>query len=113
MNISKDLMGASIAPLILSIVSKGDQYGYSLLRKIREFSGGRLEWHEGTLYPVLHRLERQKLIDSRVVVLKNGVGRKYYRLTRKGRAALDDLLRQWVLVYLTLGKINPKMPPAE
>jgi hypothetical protein len=54
----KDLMAASSTPIVLAILAEGDSYGYAILKRVRELSGGRLEWTDGMLYPVLHRLER-------------------------------------------------------
>jgi len=59
--ISKDLVAASARPLVLSLLGEGESYGYELTRKVRELSQGGLEWSDGMLYPVLHRLEREGL----------------------------------------------------
>ena len=58
MDINKDLIAASSTPIVLAILAEGDSYGYAILQRVRELSGGRLEWTDGMLYPVLHRLER-------------------------------------------------------
>jgi PadR family transcriptional regulator, regulatory protein PadR len=58
MSINKDLVAASSTPLVLAILAEGDSYGYAILQRVRELSGGELEWTDGMLYPVLHRLER-------------------------------------------------------
>jgi PadR family transcriptional regulator PadR len=64
MSISKDLVAASATPMILAILAEGESYGYAITRRVRELSGGQMEWTDGMLYPVLHRLERQGLIKS-------------------------------------------------
>ncbi len=64
MQIDKDLVAASATPLVLGILAEGESYGYAIIQQVREQSGGQLEWSEGMLYPVLHRLEREKLIRS-------------------------------------------------
>ncbi len=64
MALSKDLIAASATPLILSILSHGDSYGYHTIQKVRDLSDGEMQWADGMLYPILHRLEKQKLIES-------------------------------------------------
>src|SRR4029453_13500746 len=56
--VTKDLVAASATPMVLGILAEGDSYGYAILRRINELSGGELDWTEGLLYPLLHRLER-------------------------------------------------------
>jgi hypothetical protein len=58
MDINKDLIAASSTPIVLAILAEGDSYGYAILQRVRQVSGGRMEWTDGMLYPVLHRLER-------------------------------------------------------
>ncbi|MBU6365281.1 MAG: helix-turn-helix transcriptional regulator, partial [Gemmatimonadetes bacterium] len=65
MDIGKDLVAASSTPLVLAILSEGDSYGYAILQRVRELSGGVLNWTDGMLYPVLHRLERQGHVEAR------------------------------------------------
>ena len=62
MELAKDLIGASAAPLILSILKEGESYGYALIQRVHELSKGEIEWTDGMLYPVLHRLAEQGLI---------------------------------------------------
>ena len=64
MEISKDLVAASATPLVLAILSEGESYGYAILKRVGELSGGRLQWTDGMLYPVLHRLERLGYIKA-------------------------------------------------
>ena len=59
MEMSKDLVAASATPLVLAILAEGDSYGYAIIKRVTELSGGHLQWTDGMLYPVLHRLERQ------------------------------------------------------
>ena len=59
MDLSKDLVAASATPLVLAILADGDSYGYAIIKRVTELSGGHLQWTDGMLYPVLHRLERQ------------------------------------------------------
>ena len=92
---SKDLVAASAVPLILSILSQGDSYGYAILQKVRELSGGDMEWADGMLYPILHRLEKRRLVEAYWGVAENGRKRKYYRLDRSGVAELKTHREHW------------------
>jgi DNA-binding PadR family transcriptional regulator len=96
--INKDLIAASSTPIVLAILAEGDSYGYAILQRVKEASSGRMEWTDGMLYPVLHRLERQGHIEARWELSENGRRRKYYRITDQGRAHLADERRQWQAV---------------
>ena len=103
--ISKELVAASTRPLLLSVLTRGEDYGYAIIQRVRELSGGELEWSEGMLYPVLHRLEREKLILSRWKKSENGRKRKYYRLSATGSRAMKAERQQWFTIHSTLGKL--------
>ena len=92
---SKELMAASSRPLVLSILSERESYGYEIIRRIKELSGGEIAWTEGMLYPVLHRLERERLIIGRWVVADSGRKRKYYRVSVVGKRRLVTERQQW------------------
>ena len=102
MDINKDLMAASSTPIVLAILAEGDSYGYAILQRVRELSGGRLEWTDGMLYPVLHRLERQGLVATKWGESDSGRRRRYYRITKSGREQLNLQRQQWQLVDETL-----------
>jgi len=102
MEFNKDLIAASSTPIVLSILAEGDSYGYAILKRVKELSGGRMEWTDGMLYPVLHRLERLGHVEARWEAAETGRRRKYYRLTRGGRAQLAEERRQWQAVDATL-----------
>jgi DNA-binding PadR family transcriptional regulator len=102
MAISKDLIAASSTPIVLAILAEGDSYGYAILKRVRELSEGRMEWTDGMLYPVLHRLERLGHIAARWETAGTGRKRKYYRVTSGGLAQLDEERRQWQAVDATL-----------
>jgi len=112
MDLGKDLVAASATPLILAILAEGDSYGYAIIRRVNELSSGRLQWTDGMLYPVLHRLERQGHVASKWGASDSGRKRRYYRLTRTGRAQLTAQQRQWQLVDDTLRGIWMKTSPA-
>jgi DNA-binding PadR family transcriptional regulator len=102
MEINKDLIAASSTPIVLAILVEGDSYGYAILQRVRELSGGHMEWTDGMLYPVLHRLERLGHIEARWEVAESGRRRKYYRITTQGREQLAEEQRQWQTVDSTL-----------
>ena len=103
--LSKELVAASTVPLVLSVLTEGENYGYALIQRVRELSGGRIEWTEGMLYPVLHWMEKEKLIESEWREADTGRKRKYYRLRKEGRKALQEEKQQWMNVHETLTKI--------
>src|SRR3954465_32190 len=102
MDIPKELVAASATPLILSLLSRGDSYGYAIIARVRELSGGALAWTDGMLYPILHRLEEQKLIKSLWREADTGRKRKYYRITEAGRKAMRTQQDQWSVVNAVL-----------
>jgi len=102
--IGKDLVAASATPMLLAILHKGPSYGYAIIQEVRTLSGGELEWSEGMLYPVLHRLEDQGLVESYEERRESGRKRRYYRLRPDGRRALAEERRQWDVVHAALAK---------
>ena len=102
MDMNKDLVAASATPLVLAILAEGDSYGYAIIKRVTELSGGHLQWTDGMLYPVLHRLERQGHVAAKWSVSENGRRRKYYRITPEGRAQLLAQRKQWQAVDSTL-----------
>lgn len=102
MKLTKDLMAASAVPLLLSILKEGENYGYAIIQRVRELSSGEIEWTDGMLYPVLHRLEAQECVKSRWVEAESGRKRKYYSLNRKGAQLLAEQKQQWSVVQSTL-----------
>ena len=112
MEINKDLIAASSTPLVLAILAEGDSYGYAILKRVRELSGGQMEWTDGMLYPVLHRLERLGHIEARWEAAETGRRRKYYRLTPGGRAQLAKERKQWEAVDDTLRGVWRALSPS-
>lgn len=103
--LSKDLVAASSRPIVLSVLSQGESYGYAIIQQVKALSGGSLEYTDGMLYPVLHRLEREGLIQSRWGKSATGRKRKYYRITRDGGKALQSERAQWLSVQNTLAQL--------
>lgn len=108
MELNKDLVAASATPLVLAILAEGDSYGYAIIKRVAELSSGELNWTDGMLYPVLHRLERQKLVAAKWGLSDIGRKRRYYRITRDGVAFLALQRQQWLVVHDTLRGIWPK-----
>jgi PadR family transcriptional regulator, regulatory protein PadR len=98
LRIGKDLVAASAMPLVLSILSEGESYGYAILKRINELSGGEMEWTDGMLYPLLHRLDRLGYVEARWDLPEGGRRRRYYGITPEGQAALSEQRRQWEVV---------------
>ena len=103
--LEKELVAASSTPLVLSILSEGESYGYAIIQRVRELSGGRIEWTDGMLYPVLHWLEDQGYVRSAWRKSEAGRKRKYYSLKPEGRQALRDQKEQWQTVNKTLNQL--------
>ena len=95
---AKDLVAASSRPLILAVLRRGESYGYALLGQVREMSSGEINWSDGMLYPVLRRLEGEGLVKSRWGRSDEGRRRRYYQLTKRGRAAAATEREQWTVV---------------
>lgn len=96
--IGKDLVAASAMPLVLAILNEGENYGYAILKRIDELSGGEMEWTDGMLYPLLHRLDRLGYVEANWDSPPGGRRRRYYRITPRGRVALSEQRRQWEVV---------------
>jgi DNA-binding PadR family transcriptional regulator len=105
--IDKDLVAASATPLVLAILAEGESYGYAILKRVKVLSGGELEWTDGMLYPLLHRLLRLGYVTTEWRTPAQGRRRKYYAITGQGRAALSDQQRQWVAVTRALNDVWP------
>lgn len=102
---SKELMAASSRPIVLSILAQGESYGYAIIQEVKERSGGQVTFADGMLYPVLHRLEREGLIESRWEKTDSGRKRKYYRLSESGGQAVAAERAQWLQVHNTLAAL--------
>jgi len=108
--LSKELVAASTVPLVLSILAESESYGYALIQRVRELSGARIEWTDGMLYPVLHWMEKQEMIQSEWRAAETGRRRKYYWLRPEGRQALSAEREQWLTVHQTLCKLWKTQP---
>ena len=112
MNIDKDLVAAMATPLVLAILTEGESYGYAILKRVRDLSAGDLEWTDGMLYPLLHRLDRLGHVEATWGTSPEGRRRKYYEITESGRAQLAEQRRQWDTATRTLGGLWGRTAPA-
>jgi DNA-binding PadR family transcriptional regulator len=103
--IPKNLTAASTKLIILGILRQGNSYGYLIIKKIKELSGGKMNYSDGMLYPVLHNLEKEGLIHSEWVMQDDARPRKYYAITEKGKKELVAEREHWVHVNAVLETI--------
>jgi DNA-binding PadR family transcriptional regulator len=102
---SKELMGASTGLLVLGVLSRAPNYGYEIVRTVNDEARGLLVWQEGTLYPILHKLEKQGLVRAQWQETDSGRQRKYYYITAAGRSALRQDVQQWSAVNVLVLKL--------
>ena len=108
--IPKSLVAASATPILLSILSHGDAYGYQIIQRIQWLSDGKMRWTPGTLYPVLHRMETRGLVEAYWQKADTGRKRKYYRITPLGQEALNTEKQRWLDVHAILERLwSPDM----
>ena len=107
MHIDKDLVAASATLLVLAILAEGESYGYAILKRVRALSAGELQWTDGMLYPLLHRLSRLGYVTTDWRTSPEGRRRKYYTITDDGRAALAEQQQQWLTVTRALNDVWP------
>jgi len=110
---SQALVAASLQPIVLSILTRGEAYGYDIMRNVEELSDGRMTWTAGTLYPLMHRLEGKGLVQSLWRPSDSGPRRKYYRITAKGQRELETEKRAWLDLHEMLLKLwGPDLQPS-
>lgn len=103
-SLSKELVAASSRPMVLSILAGGESYGYEILHRVALLSGGRVQWSDGMLYPVLRRLEKEGLIAGEWRTMESGRRRRYYHLSKKGRRQLTEDREGWLAVHQALSR---------
>lgn len=103
--VSKSLAAASTKPMILAILKEGQSYGYRIVKRAKELSGGKLEWADGMLYPVLHKLEKSGFVETEWNLSAEGRRRKYYKLTEKGLLELKKEMTQWMSINEIFSKL--------
>ncbi|WP_369742922.1 PadR family transcriptional regulator [Pseudidiomarina sp. PP-1MA] len=109
MNLSKDLMAASSTPIVLGVIAEGETYGYEIVKRVEQLSGGILTWTDGMMYPLLHRLEKQGYLVARWRLADSGRKRKYYAITDLGQQAILEQRQQWQVINNALNTLwnNP------
>ena len=95
MKFDKGLVAGSSTMLILSLLEGGDMYGYQMIEELSRRSNDTFQMKEGTLYPILHALEKEKCLTSYQQEAPTGRQRKYYRITRKGKKLLEEKREEW------------------
>ena len=108
--ISTPLVAASLKPLILSVLAQGDSYGYAIIQRVKDLTGGQIAWTTSTLYPVLHSLENDGQLVGEWRTGEEGPRRKYYRLTPRGAQALEREQKQWLDVHQALVTLWKELP---
>ena len=103
---SKELLKGAADTLVLSTFAGGEMYGYQVVKELERRSEGFFRLKEGTLYPILHRLEKQGLLGARWETMPNGSERRYYALTGKGRDVLDEKLTEWQSFVQAVGRVT-------
>lgn len=104
MKYSKELLKGSTSILVLSILEKEDMYGYKIIRELEIRSENAFEMSEGTLYPILHALEKEKCLTSYWQEF-DGRNRKYYHITEKGQKLLADKKNEWKDFSASVNKV--------
>ena len=95
MNYGRELLIGNTDSLLLCLISRRPTYGYQIVKELGERSNGYFQFKEGTLYPALHRLERDNLISGKWQILPNGQQRRYYYITERGQQVLANRLATW------------------
>jgi PadR family transcriptional regulator PadR len=102
---SNTLVAASTKPVILALLLSGETYGYQILKRVRQLSGGKMKWSSAMLYPVLRRMEKEGLIRSEWRVSEANRMRKYYMLTDLGRKEFEVEKARWLNIQDSLSRI--------
>ena len=104
-SIERELKRGSLELIVLHLLSPGEAYGYEIVSKLTEQTNGSLEVTDGTLYPVLYRLERAGYVAVRWETPERGVPRKYYQLTDEGRDELERLREEWTTFAKAMARL--------
>lgn len=104
-SISKELLGASAIPIILSVLKNGDSYGYEIVQRVKELTNGEIKWQEPSIYPVLKKLESSGMIKSYWKVQQGERPRKYYSILSEGKVQLEQNMQEWQLVHSVFGRL--------
>lgn len=103
--IERELKRGSLELIVLHLLAPGEAYGYEIVSKLTAQTNGALEVTDGTLYPVLYRLERGGFVSVRWETPERGVPRKYYQLTDAGREELALLTDEWTTFAKAMARL--------
>ena len=104
----QELLKGNTPTLLLALLELEPMYGYQIVKEMNRRSSGYFAFKEGTLYPALHRLERDNLVEGRWQDTPNGVPRRYYSITVKGQRILAERMKEW---HRFSRAMNSVMPP--
>ncbi|MCI8608872.1 MAG: PadR family transcriptional regulator [Firmicutes bacterium] len=105
MKLDKGLVGGSTVLLVLTLLAEKDYYGYEIIKTLEERSDKTFQFKEGSLYPVLHRLENDGFVKSYRQKSENGKERKYYCITPSGQEQLSEERQQWRIFSSAVNKV--------
>jgi PadR family transcriptional regulator, regulatory protein PadR len=105
MKINKELLKGSTATLVLSLLNTRPMYGYEVIKVMETKSSGIFSFKEGTLYPILHSLEADGIIEAYWNDSEEGRKRKYYKITDKGRLYMEERKEEWSVFSKTVDKV--------
>lgn len=105
MKLEKGLIGGSTNLLLLSLIQEKDRYGYEIIRELELRSDNTFQFKEGTLYPVLHKLENMGYVQSYLSKGDAGRDRKYYKITKKGEKQFVEEKQQWKIFTKSVEKV--------
>lgn len=105
MAINKELLKGSTSMLILDLLNRQDMYGYQMTKTLEALSDNTFTLKEGTLYPILHSLEKDKMIESYTEDTESSRKRKYYRITKTGKKLLSEKKKEWNLFSTTINRV--------
>jgi PadR family transcriptional regulator PadR len=103
-----ELVKGTLSLLILSLLSRKSMYGYEIAATVHRDTDGTFTWREGSLYPNLHKMEQGGLIVGAWEEKETGRKRRYYKITKKGRAALDEKVQSWTALAQAVGRVLEK-----
>ena len=106
----KQTLDGNVETIILSELIGAANYGYALVKEINRKHEGLLALGEGTVYPVLYRMEEKGLLCSEVRQMSSGRNRKYYRVSAAGKRTLAENMRQWTALTQVMEKVRDSIP---
>ncbi len=102
----KELIGATTGLLVLKVLAREASYGYHIIRSINEEADGLFTWKEGTIYPLLHKLEKEGQVRTQWQQADTGRRRKYYYITAQGRSSVDTGVKHWEAFHSLINRIG-------